>query len=57
MGDDLPQKYVLGPTIEEVDILTVLRVDEKPLLETHQAIGLSLMTFVILIIGGLVQVS
>ena len=60
MAEYLPQKYQLGPTVrdDEVDeILTVLNVDEKPLLETYQAIILSLVALVILIIGGHVQVS
>ncbi len=55
----LPKKYRLGPTIEAteaIEVLTVLRIDEKPLLETHQAIGLSLLSLAILIVGGFVQV-
>ena len=55
-----PKKYPLGPTVEATkaaEVLTVLRIDEKPLLEYHQAIGLSLLSLVILIVGGLVQVS
>jgi hypothetical protein len=60
MGDYLPQKYHLGPTVRDeecAEILTFLKVEDKPLLETNQAIGLSFMALVILIIGGLVQVS
>ena len=55
-----PKKYPLGPTVEATEaaeVLTVLRIDEKPLLESYQAIGLSLLSLVILIVGGLVQVS
>jgi len=60
MAESSPEKYQLGPIVEDdevSEVLTVMKVDEKPLLETNQAIALSLMAFVILIIGGLVQVS
>ena len=60
MSDSSPEKYQLGPTVrdDEVDeFLTFLHVDEKPLLETSQAIGLSIVALLILVIGGHVQVS
>ncbi len=57
MDNDLPQKYLLSPSMNVVDVLTVLRVDETPLLETGHAVGLSIMALVILIIGIFVQVS
>ncbi len=56
----LPKQFWLGPTVEAtevVEVLTVLRIDEKPLLETHQAIGLSLLSLAIFVVGGFVQVS
>ncbi len=49
-------KLTVGPTVNDNEILNVLRVDEKPLLETYQAIGLSLMAIAFLVIGGFVQV-
>jgi len=41
MAGKMADSLQLGPTVE---VLTVLRVDEKPLLETHQAIGLSYLS-------------
>jgi hypothetical protein len=56
----LPQAFPLGPLDRlnvSMEFLLVLRIDEKPLLELRQSIGLCILALIIAIIGIFVQVK
>jgi hypothetical protein len=61
MADILPKAFSLGaldrsnPSKQE--FILVFRIDEKPLLEPHQAIGLCILALIIATIGIFVQVN
>jgi hypothetical protein len=56
----LPQAFPLGP-LDRLNVskefLLVLRIDEKPLLELRQSIGLCILALIIAIVGIFVQVK
>ena len=60
MVEKLPRLFPLGltenNTLGQHESLTILRIDEKTLLETHQATGLCCLSLAILVLGELVQV-
>ena len=59
MIDANPKMYKLGPLwprSNASDSLKVFHIDERPLLETNQAVGLATMSIAITVIGILVQV-